>query len=72
MKQQTDVFIPDGMNAFQRHVKRVGDCLIAFIAIIVFFSFVPILLSCREAGGWRSRYIQAGAGRPFREAVLYL
>lgn len=27
MEQQTDVFIPDGMNAFQRNVKRVGDCL---------------------------------------------
>lgn len=36
MEQQTDVFIPDGMNAFQRNVKRVGDCLIAFVALIVF------------------------------------
>ena len=38
MEQQTDAFIPDGMNAFQRNVKRIGDCLIAFIALINFFS----------------------------------
>ena len=25
MEQQTDTFIPSGMNAFQRTVKRVGD-----------------------------------------------
>lgn len=43
MEQQTDVFIPDGMNAFQRNVKRVGDCLIAFVALIV---FSPLFLYC--------------------------
>jgi len=43
MEQQTDVFIPDGMNAFQRNVKRVGDCLIAFVALIV---FSPLFLFC--------------------------
>lgn len=53
MEQQTDVFIPDGMNAFQRNVKRVGDCLIAFVALIV---FSPLFLYCylavkREDGG---------------------
>ena len=29
-------FIPDGMNAIERNVKRIGDCLLAFIALIVF------------------------------------
>lgn len=72
MEQQTDVFIPDGMNAFQRNVKRVGDCLIAFVALIVFFSFVFVLLSCRETGRWRASYFQAGTNRPFRETFLYL
>lgn len=52
MEQQTDVFIPDGMNAFQRNVKRVGDCLIAFVALIVFL-LCFVLLSCRETGRWR-------------------
>lgn len=53
MEQQTDTFIPSGMNAFQRTVKRVGDCLIAFVALIV---FSPLFLFCylavkREDGG---------------------
>ncbi len=53
MEQQTDAFIPDGMNAFQRNVKRIGDCLIAFIALII---FSPLFLYCyiavkREDGG---------------------
>ena len=28
MEKQTD-FIPDGMNAFERNVKRIVDCLLA-------------------------------------------
>ena len=46
-------FIPDGMNAFERNVKRIGDCLLAFIALVV---FSPLFLICyiavrREDGG---------------------
>ena len=53
MEQPTDAFIPDGMNAFQRNVKRIGDCLIAFFALII---FSPLFLYCyiavkREDGG---------------------
>lgn len=33
---QDDHFIPDGMNAFERNVKRVGDCVLAFLALIIF------------------------------------
>ena len=29
-------FIPDGMTAFERNVKRIGDCLLALIALVVF------------------------------------
>ena len=36
-------FIPDGMNAFERNVKRIGDCLLAFIALVV---FSPLFLIC--------------------------
>ena len=41
------------MNAFQRNIKRIGDCLIAFIALII---FSPLFLYCyiavkREDGG---------------------
>jgi len=46
-------FIPDGMTAFERNVKRIGDCLLAFIALVV---FSPLFLICyiavrREDGG---------------------
>ena len=48
-----DRFIPDGMSAFERNVKRVGDCFIAAICLIV---FSPLFLFCyvmvrREDGG---------------------
>lgn len=72
MEQQTDVFIPDGMNAFQRNVKRVGGLLDSFRCAYRFFSFVFVLLSCRETGRWRASYFQAGTNRPFRETFLYL
>ena len=29
-------FIKDGMNDFERSVKRIGDCFLALIALIVF------------------------------------
>ena len=52
MEKQTD-FIPDGMNAFERNVKRIVDCLLALIAMII---FSPLFLICyiavkREDGG---------------------
>lgn len=45
--------IRDGMNAFERGLKRAGDCLLAFIALII---FSPLMLACyiavkREDGG---------------------
>ena len=53
-KELKDVrFIPDGMNAFERNVKRIVDCVAAFFALIV---FSPLFLFCyiavkREDGG---------------------
>lgn len=46
-------FIADGMNAFERNVKRIGDCIIAGILMII---FSPLFLICyivvkREDGG---------------------
>lgn len=51
--EKDDHFIPDGMNAFERNVKRIGDCLLALGALIV---FSPLFLLCyiavkREDGG---------------------
>ena len=38
-------FIPDGMNAFERNVKRIGDCIIAGILLIIFSPlFLPRLV----------------------------
>ena len=62
-------FISDGMNAFERNVKRIGDCLLAFIALVV---FSPLFLICyiavrREDGGpaiFRQERI-GRFGRPF-------
>lgn len=31
-------FIPDGMNAFERNVKRIVDCMIAVILMILEFN----------------------------------
>ena len=34
--EKDDHFIPDGMNAFERNVKRIGDCILPLGALIVF------------------------------------
>lgn len=33
-------FIPDGMNGFERNVKRIVDCMIAVILMILFFASI--------------------------------
>lgn len=48
-----DRFIPDNMSAFARSVKRIGDCILSFFALII---FSPLFLLCyiavrREDGG---------------------
>lgn len=48
-----DRFIPDNMSAFARNVKRIGDCILSFFALII---FSPLFLLCyiavrREDGG---------------------
>lgn len=48
-----DRFIPDGMSSFSRQVKRIGDCFLAFMALVL---FSPLFLICyiavrREDGG---------------------
>ena len=49
----SEEFIPDGMYAFERNVKRIGDCVVAMVLMIV---FSPLFLICylavkREDGG---------------------
>lgn len=48
-----DSFIPDGMSAFARNVKRIGDFILSLVALII---FSPLFLFCyiairREDGG---------------------
>ena len=41
--EESEQVIFDGMNAFERNVKRMGDCALAFLALIV---FSPLFLLC--------------------------
>lgn len=67
-----DRFIPDGMSSFSRQVKRIGDCILSFIALI-FFS--PLFLICyiavkREDGG-PAIFKQERIGRFGRPFYIY-
>lgn len=65
-------FIPDGMNEFERNIKRCCDFLIALVAIIV---FSPAFLLCyilvkREDGG-SAIFKQERIGRFGRPFTIY-
>lgn len=40
--EYSEEFISDGMNGFERNVKRVGDCIIAGVFII---NILPLVLN---------------------------
>lgn len=67
-QSKTD-FLPDGMNAFERNVKRVVDCMMAFLALIVFsplFLFCYIAVKCEDGGPAIFKQERIGRfGRPF-------
>lgn len=65
-------FIPDRMNAFERNVKRIGDCIVAAVLMIV---FSPLFLICyiavkREDGG-AAIFKQERIGRFGRPFYIY-
>ena len=65
-------FIPDGMNAFERNVKRIVDCIVAAVLMIV---FSPLFLICyiavkREDGG-AAIFKQERIGRFGRPFYIY-
>ena len=62
-------FIPDGMNSFERNVKRVGDCIIASILMML---FSPLFLDCGKKRGWWSCYLQTRTNRSFWSSFLHL
>ena len=70
--QKDDRFIRDGMNGFERNVKRIGDCILAFIALVI---FSPLFLVCyiavkREDGG-PAIFKQERIGRFGRPFYIY-
>lgn len=42
-------FIPDGMNAFERNLKRILDCILACCALVI---LSPVFLCCYIAVKW--------------------
>lgn len=65
-------FISDGMNAFERNVKRICDCLIAAVLLVI---FSPLFLICyiavkREDGG-PAIFKQERIGRFGRPFYIY-
>ena len=67
-----DRFIRDGMNGFERNVKRFVDCILALVALVV---FSPLFLICyiavkREDGG-PAIYKQERIGRFGRPFYIY-
>lgn len=67
-----DRYICDGMNGFERNIKRVSDCLLATMALVL---FSPLFLICyiavkREDGG-PAIYKQERIGRFGRPFYIY-
>lgn len=65
-------FIPDGMTAFERNTKRILDCIVALIGMIL---FSPLFLFCyiavkREDGG-PAIFKQERIGRFGRPFTIY-
>ena len=57
-----DSFIPDGMSAFARNVKRVGDFILSLIALVV---FSPLFLICYIAILFSSKNVSVGLAARF-------
>lgn len=67
-----DRFIPDGMSSFARQVKRSIDCILAFIALIVFSPlFLICYLAVRQEDGGPAIFKQERIGRFGRPFNIY-
>ncbi len=64
-----DVYIKDGMSGFERNTKRFTDCILAFIALIVFsplYLIIWILVRMEDGGPAIFKQERIGRfGRPF-------
>jgi len=65
-------FIPDGMSSFSRNVKRIGDCFLAMMALVIFF---PLILICyiavKSEDGGPAIFKQERIGRFGRPFNIY-
>lgn len=70
--EKDDHYIPDGMNGFERNIKRMVDCLAALVALIV---FSPLFLICyiavKHEDGGPAIFKQERIGRFGRPFYIY-
>ena len=65
-------FIPDGMNGFKRNVKRIVDCMIAVILMILFSPlFLICYLAVKSEDGGPAIFKQERIGRFGRPFYIY-
>lgn len=65
-------FIPDGMNEFERNVKRIVDCMIAVILMILFSPlFLICYLAVKSEDGGPAIFKQERIGRFGRPFYIY-
>ena len=65
-------FIPDGMNGFERNVKRIVDCMIAVILMILFSPlFLISYLAVKSEDGGPAIFKQERIGRFGRPFYIY-
>ena len=71
-KPSGDRFIRDGMNGFERNVKRCGDCLLAAVALIIFSPlFLVCYLAVKHEDGGPAIFKQERIGRFGRPFYIY-
>ena len=72
MMEYDERFIPDGMNGFERNVKRIVDCMIAVILMILFSPlFLICYLAVKSEDGGPAIFKQERIGRFGRPFYIY-
>ena len=72
MMEYDERFIPDGMNGFERNVKRIVDCMIAVILMILFSPlFLICYLAVKSEDGGPAIFKQERIGRFGRRFYIY-
>lgn len=65
-------FIPDGMSSFERNVKRIVDCVVAFVLLLVFSPLALIVfIAIKRGDGGPAIFKQERIGRFGRPFNIY-